>query len=220
MNTLLLELDQWDLVLDASNNIAMATDPYAVAQDVASSCRVFLGDQYYDTSVGVPYFQSILGKRPPLSLVKTQLEAAAARVPGCGSPTVFLSALNARTLSGQVLFTDTNGNVQASTFSASTLPPVAGYSGLIDAGGWVQVVDQSGWPVVPSGLLAGALWSNGGIACVVPGSIPDLTRPIFFDSMTSSLLLATGGANAPISDVGLPPGQIWANGGILSVAGG
>jgi hypothetical protein len=220
MNTLLLDLDQWDLLTDASGNIALAVDPYAVAQDVASSCRVFLGEQWFDTSVGVPYFQSILGQRPPLSLVKAQLIAAAERVPGCGSPTVFLSALTNRTLAGQVLFTDTNGDVQVAAFSSSTAVPVSGYTGLIDAGGWVQVVDQTGWPVVPAGLMPGDLWSNGGIACVVPGAVPDLTRPIYFDAMTSSLLLATGGGNAPTSDLGLPPGQIWANGGILSVAGG
>ena len=41
MNTLLLDLTNWDLLVDASGNIAVASDPYSVAQDVASAVRVF-----------------------------------------------------------------------------------------------------------------------------------------------------------------------------------
>ena len=37
MNTLYLDPQSWDLVLDAAGNIAMAKGPYAKAQDVASA---------------------------------------------------------------------------------------------------------------------------------------------------------------------------------------
>ena len=46
MNTLYLDPQSWDLVLDAAGNIAMAKDPYAKAQDVASACRLFSGELY------------------------------------------------------------------------------------------------------------------------------------------------------------------------------
>ena len=57
MNTLLLDASAWDLVLDANGDIALAAPPYAVAQDVASAISLFLGELWYDTTQGVPYFQ-------------------------------------------------------------------------------------------------------------------------------------------------------------------
>ena len=62
MNTLYLDPQSWDLVLDTAGNIALAKDPYAKAQDVASACRLFAGELYYDTEKGIPYFEETLGK--------------------------------------------------------------------------------------------------------------------------------------------------------------
>lgn len=116
MNTLLLDLTNWDLVLDTGGNIAVASDPYSVAQDVASAVKLFQGDYWYNTTLGVPYFQQILGKLPPANLIKTLIANAAATVPGCTNPVVYLNALNNRSLSGQVQFTDSNGQTQAVNF--------------------------------------------------------------------------------------------------------
>jgi hypothetical protein len=116
VQTFLLDTVAWDLLLDASGNIAIASDPYSVAQDVSSACRTFLGEEWYDTTAGVPYFQQILGQFPPLNLIKTQLAAAAATVPGCTNPTVFISGIAGRVLSGQIQFTDSNGVTQATSF--------------------------------------------------------------------------------------------------------
>ena len=117
MNTLLLDTVTWDLTLDASGNIAVASDPYSVAQDVASACRLFKGEWWYDTAIGVPYFQQILGQAPPAGMVKSRIAEAALRVPGCSSPVVFLSDLGRdRVLTGQVQFTDSNGTTQAVAF--------------------------------------------------------------------------------------------------------
>ena len=113
MNTLLLDLTYWDLMVDAAGGIAVATEPYAIAQDVASACRVFRGEQWYDTTVGVPYRQDILGYSPPLSLVKQALVTAALTVPGCNNPVVYLTGPVGRALSGQVQFTDNAGAIQA-----------------------------------------------------------------------------------------------------------
>ncbi|AJJ19826.1 hypothetical protein [Yersinia intermedia] len=54
-NTLLLDRTAWDLVLDANGDIAMASLPYSIAQDVASAIKTFIGECWYDTSQGVPY---------------------------------------------------------------------------------------------------------------------------------------------------------------------
>jgi hypothetical protein len=116
VKTLLLTLDQWDLCLDSSGNIAVATDPYSVAQDVASACRTFLGECWYNTTLGVPYFQDVLGQLPPIALLKQLLSDAALTVPGCTNPAVYISGIVGRKVSGQVQFTDANGSTQAVGF--------------------------------------------------------------------------------------------------------
>jgi len=116
VKTLLLDTDRWDLVLDASGNIALASEPYALAQDAASACRLFLGELYYDTSKGIPYWSEILGHQPPLSLIKARLRAAALRVPGVVEAQVYISSVAGRQVRGQVQVTDTAGNLTAAGF--------------------------------------------------------------------------------------------------------
>lgn len=109
MNTLLLDQTRWDLVLDAAGNIAMATEPYAIAQDVASAIRLFRGELYYNTVPGVPYFEQILGNQPSISFMKAQFVKAALTVPGVVAATCFISAIDDRTLHGQIQVTATDG---------------------------------------------------------------------------------------------------------------
>jgi len=116
MNTLLLALNDWDLVLDINGNIAMATNPYAIAQDVASAVKTFLGELYYDTSQGVPYFQNILGQRPPLRLVKSQIEKAALTVPEVVSARCLFASFGDRALVGQIQVIDQDGQEHNVTF--------------------------------------------------------------------------------------------------------
>lgn len=109
MDTLLLDVDSWDLQVDGNGNIAMATGAYALAQDAASACRLFLGELWFDTQQGVSYWQEILGFYPPASLVTAQLEAAALTVPGVASASVTITGFNQRTVSGTVTITSTTG---------------------------------------------------------------------------------------------------------------
>lgn len=102
-------LNPWDLCLDASGNIAKATNPYALAQDAASAIRTFIGECYYDTSLGVPYFQQILGKNPPLELVRAQFVKQALTVPEVVSAKVFFATYTNREITGQVQVTSTTG---------------------------------------------------------------------------------------------------------------
>lgn len=109
MNTLLLAQNTWDLTIDSSGNIAMATDPYAPAQDVASECRVFSGEEWYNTGNGIPYFQFILGKLPAASLLRQYLVNAALTVPEVATASVIFTGFKNRNLSGQIQITLTSG---------------------------------------------------------------------------------------------------------------
>ncbi|MBU6430648.1 MAG: hypothetical protein KGR26_16640 [Cyanobacteria bacterium REEB65] len=109
--TLLLDRDNWDLCLDATGNIAVAAEPYSMEQDVASECRVFEGECYYDTTRGVPYFNSVLGQMQPIQILKEKLIAAAELVPGVNDATAYLTGPVDRALSGQVQFKDGTVNL-------------------------------------------------------------------------------------------------------------
>lgn len=115
-NTLLLDQSAWDLVLDASGDIAMAEPPYALAQDVASAIRLFLGELWYDTTKGIPYFEDVLGHLPPVSLMVSYIEAAALTVPGVVSAQCAITAFDSRQITGQVNFIDETGASNGVTF--------------------------------------------------------------------------------------------------------
>lgn len=116
-NTLLLDRTTWDLCIDASGNIAMATEPYSLAQDAASAIKLFLGEYWYDTTIGIPYWSQILGRNAPVQLMKTQFTAAALSVPNVASAQCYLTTLDNRQVSGQVQITDSNGNVSIAGFN-------------------------------------------------------------------------------------------------------
>lgn len=121
-STLLLDRTAWDLVLDAAGNIAVATEPYSLAQDAASAIRTFLGECYWDTTIGVPYITQVFGKNITLAQLKGLLIAAALTVPGVVSAQVFIVAIGGRAISGQVqVKSASTGIVSAATFSATNL---------------------------------------------------------------------------------------------------
>jgi len=127
MNTLLLAQNTWDLTIDAIGNIAVAQDPYATAQDCASNCRLFLGELWYDTTQGIPYFQQILGKIPALSLVKQLEQIACLQVNNVATATAFITSfsLATRILGGQVQLTLKDGStavIATGDLFSSTLP--------------------------------------------------------------------------------------------------
>jgi len=109
MKTLLLDTAQWDLILDAAGNIALASEPYALAQDVASACRLFLGEAIYDATRGVDYFGTILGQSPPVVVFQAALERAALTMPGVVSALCTITQIANRTITGQVTFRDASG---------------------------------------------------------------------------------------------------------------
>lgn len=123
MNTLFLDPTSWDLALDVNGDIALAQEPYSLAQDAASAIRLFVGEAWYDTTQGVPY-GTILGKAPSASYIKAQLEKAALTVPDVASATCFLTSLQGRSLGGQVQVTSkTTGLVSVAVFQVVAPPP-------------------------------------------------------------------------------------------------
>jgi len=100
--TMLLD-DTWDLTVDAAGNMALApmTPPDNLAQDAASAVRTWLGEEYWNTQIGIPW-QTILGSVPNLPLLKQQLVNAALTVPGVATAIVFLSSFDNRAISGQI----------------------------------------------------------------------------------------------------------------------
>lgn len=114
--TLLLDTQTWDLCIDLHGNIAVATEPYAQAQDAASSIKTFQGEVFYDVDRGIPYYQQVLGYLPPASLLKSKFVAAALLVPGIVAARCFFTAFADRRLSGQVQIANKDGVISAASF--------------------------------------------------------------------------------------------------------
>ena len=122
MQTLLLDQVSWDLTVDAAGNIAVASDPYSQAQDAASAIKTFLGECYFDTTVGINYLGQVFARPIPMALLKQVLVQAALTVPGVTSAQVVISALTNRTVSGQVQISNSNGATSAPVPFSATSP--------------------------------------------------------------------------------------------------
>lgn len=117
-STLLLDQSTWDLVIGSDGNIAVASEPYSLAQDAASAIKTFRGEVYWDTTIGVPYMTDILGRNPSIARLKSLFVAAALTVPGVASAQCFISAITGRELTGQIQVTSREtGEVSAVTFT-------------------------------------------------------------------------------------------------------
>jgi len=115
-NTLLLDTIAWDLVIDSAGNIAVSKPKYSLAQDVACAIRLFLGELWYDQGKGIPYFEEILGKLPPLSLITGHIERVAMTVPGVVKAQCLVTNIGSTELSGELIFIDEEGSKNAVRF--------------------------------------------------------------------------------------------------------
>lgn len=100
-------------MIDANGNIAVASDPYSIAQDAASEIRLFQGEAYYDTTRGVPYWSQILGHFPSVTLMKSAFVNAALLVPETVKAQCFIQSITDRQVTGQVQILDENSSVIA-----------------------------------------------------------------------------------------------------------
>lgn len=109
MTSLLLDDVTWDLVADASNNIAICAAPYSVLQDVSNAVRTVLGEVWFDTTLGIDYFGLVLGKSPSLALLKGAIVNAAKSVMDVNSAKCVIQSFQNRVLTGQIQVTTSSG---------------------------------------------------------------------------------------------------------------
>lgn len=103
--------DDWDIKLDESGNIAVLSGAEAVAMDVACACQVFLGECYYDNTLGIPYQTNVLGKKFSGSYLAQKLKAEALKITGVSEAvaTVLINR-GTRKVSATIRVTDNDGN--------------------------------------------------------------------------------------------------------------
>ena len=99
----------WDMFADGAGNIAMVSDSSAVAQDVACAVKTFLGEVYFDTTLGVPYFTQVLGKRYSRPLLESLINAQALTVAGVVKAKTSLTGYSTRSITGSVEVIDAAG---------------------------------------------------------------------------------------------------------------
>lgn len=97
--------------LELSNNELKLTEGVdAIRQHLVEKFRLYLGEYFLDTSVGVPWFQEILIKAPSFTVVQERLKAVILSTPGVLGLTRFAFDFNAVTreaaLDFQALVTD------------------------------------------------------------------------------------------------------------------
>jgi hypothetical protein len=105
-----LNTSTWDLELDSNGNWNLTDEPASIAQDVASAIRTFAGECWYNTNLGMPYFQSILWQLPPGSLVVSFIVAQAMTIDLVTKCTVVSLQLINRKLTGTVVIQTSNSS--------------------------------------------------------------------------------------------------------------
>lgn len=118
MLTTSLKLNEnWDIHLNGENNLSTTQDANAVAQDVASACKTHLGEVWFDTSLGIPWFTQILGKPVSAVFIQAQLEKQAKRLPYVSNARATVITDRAtRSSRGLIAIVDANGQELAVIF--------------------------------------------------------------------------------------------------------
>jgi hypothetical protein len=73
--------DDGDLLFE-NGRLSLTTGQEAIRQHLQCRFNFFLGEWLFDTSIGVPYFQSILVKRPLFPVVREILKNVILYTPG------------------------------------------------------------------------------------------------------------------------------------------
>ena len=90
-----------DLYLDATGNCRLTNSlSEDVAQELWIRLHFFQGEWFLDTTVGIPYFQSILGQKTPTGIIEQMFRRVITTCPGVASLDSFLlTSLPARRIS-------------------------------------------------------------------------------------------------------------------------
>ena len=116
-HTLTLDVDTWDIQLDSNGNIATASGPYAIAQNVANAVRLFTNDAYYDPNRGIPHFSIELGhKQGQLGVLRSRIIKNVSKLKGVESAEVSFYGIHNQELTGNISLTMTSGDKGNVTF--------------------------------------------------------------------------------------------------------
>lgn len=67
---------------DSNDDLELVDGADAIAQDITSRLRTFLGEWFLDTRIGMPYFQKILGQKPRINVLQSIFTDAISQTPG------------------------------------------------------------------------------------------------------------------------------------------
>ena len=103
-----------------NQDIAFNTQGLAVAQDVASAIKLFQGELYYDTTLGVPYFGQVFTQQYNAAIINSLMQQAALTVPNVVEAVASVSNLDvngkpSRNITGTVKILDVNGEASGAT---------------------------------------------------------------------------------------------------------
>lgn len=99
-DTIELDAGTWDVAV-VGGSFAIRKGAAAVAQDMSTAVRLFLGEYVYDALAGVPYL-SIFGQTTSLPILKSDISTAAAAIPGAENVVCYIESVKDRCVSGQV----------------------------------------------------------------------------------------------------------------------
>lgn len=129
MRTLPLDWDTWDLTLsparmwEAVSSAEKDKDTGAnvgeakyCAQTVANACRMFRNDAYFFKDEGIPYFENVLGHKPPRALVEEYWREAAMNVPLVRLVSIIDYERSNRRIGGQIRIYTENGSQKDVSF--------------------------------------------------------------------------------------------------------
>lgn len=117
MKTMRLDWNTWDLELDRLGNLSAISDETEYcAQSAANYVRLFVNDAYYFADEGIPYFETVLGRKPPKSLVEAYVRRETLAVPLVANCRVLDYAQNDRTASANIEINTRNGSTTHVSF--------------------------------------------------------------------------------------------------------
>ena len=105
MITLALD-NSWDITVDSLGNLATLSDNERLAQDVASSVRVFKGELPFDIERGVEYNNPDLNRET----LNYEMNEQAKLIDGVAESVVLFEELSNRTLKPVIYITNEQGN--------------------------------------------------------------------------------------------------------------
>lgn len=104
--------DSWDLEINSEGNFAIKEGQEQIAQDVATSVKMYRGEYVFDVNRGVPY-ETVLGERLNQSLIQEYMNIEAKRINDVLNTTVIFNQLdNSRTLDYDILISTTEGVIE------------------------------------------------------------------------------------------------------------